>query len=107
MRAGHPNKGKGRPKPAFLVFFDGYSGLVAFLFNFNFPFCTGFSVAVDLSFALLFDELISVIVERSNKRVNARRRGCFCDGLCEDRLCRLHTTDERTLTDETARRVNK
>jgi hypothetical protein len=84
-------------------------GLVAFLVKLNNPFCTGFSVAVDFFVALLFNELISVIVERPNERVNARRRRLFCHRLCHNRPCRLHRRghSHSLLPHKPACRVNK
>jgi len=80
-------------------------GLVSFLVNLNDPFRIGFGIAIDFFVALLFNELISGIVERPNKRVNARRRRLFC----HHRPCRLHRrgNSDSLLSDKPACRVNK
>ena len=68
-------KEKGKPTPAFLVVTMNSMdfGLVAFLVNLDDPFRTGFGIAIDFFVALLFNELISGIVERPDKGVNAGR----------------------------------
>ena len=86
-------KEKGKPTPAFLAVLRWLLmdfGLVSLLVNLNDPFHTGFGITIDFFVALLFNELISDIVERPNKRVNAGRRRLCCHRLCHYRLCRLH-----------------
>jgi hypothetical protein len=98
--------------PAFLVV--TITSLVAFPVNLNDPFCTGFSVAVDFFVALLFNELISAIVERPNKRVNVRRRRLFitigrvvCTGAATGTICCLTSRPVQRYVSDFEKRWNQ